>query len=194
MHDVVFAAIERMESRDMALYDYTEIDLRPFRFGPTRTAIRKRLFLNFANENPGTGKQDLTSRYRYLVETLSDGTVMSIVRPGRRNGADFRIEVMGHKFMNKTCSPKYDDIFQDLLEKKTNNEKLYEKLLMYIEAVYDCQEIKEKQIQAIMTKFAGTGYPVDLVLSVIKWFLIEQDMNYWNISGRNCEFYSKIPR
>jgi hypothetical protein len=178
----------------MAQYTYTEIDLRPFRCGPTRTAIRKRLFLNFANENPGTGKQKLTSRYRYIVETLSDGTGISIFRPGRRNGTDFRIEVEGYKFRNKTHSPKYEDIYEDLLEKKRKDEKLYQKLVTYIDAVYNCEDVKDKQIQALIQKYDGTGYPVDLVLWVIKWFLIEQDVLNWNISGRNCDFYNRIPR
>jgi hypothetical protein len=33
--------------------------------------------------------------------------------------------------------------------------------------------------------FHWAGYPVDMVLKLIKWFFIEQDINYWNVSGRN---------
>jgi hypothetical protein len=56
----------------------TEIDLRPFRNGPTRAALRKRLMLNFANETPGLGKKEKASRYRYIVETLNDGNVIAM--------------------------------------------------------------------------------------------------------------------
>ena len=29
------------------------------------------------------------------------------------------------------------------------------------------------------------GRPVEMLLKVIKWFFIEQDIRYWNYSGRN---------
>lgn len=182
------------DSSQMAQYTYNEIDLRPFPHGPSPAALRKRLLLHFANEHPGTGKQEKTSRYRYIVDVLSDGTVISITRPGRRSGVDFRIEVSGYRFGNRTTSPRYDDIYRDLMEKKAANEKLYDRLLVFIDAVYKCEDIQAKKLERVSVKYSAIGYPVEMLLSVIKLFLIEQDMNFWNLSGRDCDFYRNLPR
>ncbi|WAH42108.1 hypothetical protein NZD89_00890 [Alicyclobacillus fastidiosus] len=177
----------------MALYHHTEVDIQPFRNHLDRTAIRKRLLLYFANEEPGTGKLEKTSRYRYCVETMEDGSTIWIVRPGRRNGNDFRIEVEGHRF-GKSKTPKYEDVYRDLELKREANPKQFQKFLEFVDAVYACREFKEKRLQTLCAKFAGVGYPADLIIRLIKWFLIEQDMTYWNSSGRDCAFYHKLPR
>ncbi|EPZ52947.1 MULTISPECIES: hypothetical protein [Alicyclobacillus] len=177
----------------MAEYVYREIDIQPFRSGLSRLAIRKRLLLYFANEEPGEGKQDKTSRYRYCVETMADGSTLWIVRPGRRNGNDFRIEVDGHRF-GRSKTPKYEHIYDDLRLKRDANPKQYAKLMTLIDAVYACTEFKPQQLVSIGKKFADVGYPCDLVVGLIKWFLIEHDMNDWNTFGRDCAFYRNIPR
>lgn len=178
----------------MKQYTVTEIDMRPFRNGPNRAGLRKRLFLNFANEIPGTGKQEHASHYRYTVETLKDGNVIAVVRPGRRDGVDFRIEVTGYKFGHRGPFPKYEDIYQDLLVKQAANEKWYRRLLQLIDLVYNCEDVKEKQLQTLMGRFEGIGYPVDLVLWLCKWFFIELDMKDWSTFGRSGVFYNRIPR
>lgn len=175
-------------------YTVAEIDLRPFRNGPSRAALRKRLMLNFSNETPGTGKKESSSRYRYIVETLSDGNVITLHRPGRRDGVDFRIEVTGHKFGQRGTFPKYEDVYKDLLIKQAANEKWYHKLLNFIDLVYNCEDVKEKQLQTLIGRFDGIGYPVDMVLWLCKWFFIELDMKDWNTFGRGGVFYNHIPR
>lgn len=188
-----FVALESEESV-VPQYEYKEIDIQPFRHGLSRSAIRKRLLLYYANEEPGTGKAEFTSRYRYCVESSEDGWAIWISRPGKRNGFDFRIEVEGIQFRNRSTFPKYEDVYNDLALKQETNPKQYTKLLEFIDAVYQCEEIKEKRIQSLQKKFAGVGYPVEFILSLTKWFLVEQDMTYWNTFGRDCEFYRKIPR
>jgi len=37
------------------------------------------------------------------------------------------------------------------------------------------------------------GYPIDLILGVVKWLFIEQDVRYWNYSGR-AMLFSGFPK
>ena len=61
------------------------------------------------------------------------------------------------------------------------------KLYKLIEDVYNCKEIEDTNL-----KF-DSGNSVDLILKVAKWFFIEQDIRYWNYSGR-AMFMSGVPK
>lgn len=178
----------------MPAHEYTEIDLRPFRNGPTRSAVRKRLMLHFANEEPGRGNKTEVSRYKYLVETFADGSNMYLLRPGRRNPLDVRIQLDGYRFGNRLDVPRPTHVYEDLLVKKTHNERYYKKLLGFIDALHKAEEFKDKQLETIRKKFDGVGYPIDVLLAIVKWLFIEQDLLHWNFAGRNSEFYANIPR
>ena len=78
--------------------------------------------------------------------------------------------------------PKHDDLGSDLEKKKAENPVMYRKLYLLLRSVYECHDVADKQMENI--KFA-TGLPVDHILKVIKWLFIEQDIRYWNYSGRN---------
>ena len=52
-----------------------------------------------------------------------------------------------------------------------------------IERVYNCEDPEDILPEYTDIKFK-VGYPLDLILKVIKWFLIEQDIRDWNYSGR----------
>jgi hypothetical protein len=65
----------------------------------SREQLRKILILKFLEEEPGQGTGNLTSYYRYNVETLSDGKRVYLARPARLNhGFDFTIHVEGAFF------------------------------------------------------------------------------------------------
>ncbi|WP_220092229.1 hypothetical protein [Helicobacter sp. 16-1353] len=72
--------------------------------------------------------------------------------------------------------------------KKQESLEKYEKLYSLIYEVYECKEIKDN----IDLNFKN-GYPVDLILKVLKWFFIEQDIRYWNYSGREM-FMAGVPK
>jgi len=57
------------------------------------------------------------------------------------------------------------------------------KLHQAIEQVYNCEDPEDILPEYADIKF-NVGHPVDLILKVIKWFLIEQDIRDWNYSGR----------
>jgi len=151
--------------------------------------------MEFLKENPGTGKGDLATKYTYYVETLSDGRRVFLTRPGFLNKQfDFVINVEDVNFNKEKngkvrTAPTHDDVFDDLKMKQTENPKRYEKFYSLIERIFQCEEVEKREHDAL--KFNG-GYPVDLLLMVIKWYFIEQDIAYWNYSGRNM-FMSGVP-
>lgn len=58
---------------------------------------------------------------------------------------------------------------------------MYKELYKVIKKVYECHDIKEAEYDNI--EFT-TGLPTDHILKTIKWLFIEQDIRYWNYSGR----------
>ena len=106
------------------------------------------------------------------------------------NGFDFLINVENTNFSTSNrikYNPSHDNIFNDLKAKKTESQEKYKKLYKLIEDVYNCKEIEDTNLQF------NSGYPVDLILKVAKWFFIEQDIRYWNYSGR-VMFMSGVPK
>ena len=85
--------------------------------------------------------------------------------------------------MNNKDNPRHDDIFDDLKIKKQENDSRYEQLLRLIDLVFLCNDPTDI-LQSEEPLFEN-GFPVDMLLKVIKWLFIEQDIRYWNWSGRN---------
>lgn len=160
-----------------------------------RQEIREKVVREFLKETPGTGTGELASKYRYFVETLSDGKRVFLTRPAWLNkGFDFEIRVQDMSFPTAkgrtTDRPNHSVIFEDLKQKETHDPKAYANLFELIERIYACQEVTPPDCEHLVF---GTGLPVDLILAVIKWFFIEQDVTYWNYSGR-AMFMSGVPR
>ena len=152
----------------------------------TRQDLRKTVINEFLEEQPGSGSDEKTSRYRYYVETLADGRRVYLKRPAALNkGFDFTIHVErgGFTFGRDPTLPTHKDIMTDLANKKRDNEQSYKKLHKAIERIYNCED-PDVILQEYGNISFNVGYPVDLILKVIKWFFIEQDMTYWNWSGR----------
>lgn len=159
----------------------------------TRVEIREKLISEFLKEDPGTGTKDLASKYIYYVENLKNGNRIYLKRPAHLNkGFDFLINVENEIFLTpknrKQKNPAHYHIFEDLQQKKTENKEKYKLLYDSIEAIYNCHEITDEMI-SISFK---TGYSAEMLLKTIKWFFIEQDVTYWNYSGRK-KFMSGIP-
>lgn len=155
-----------------------------------RNNLRKILLKFLVNEKAGTGNKENTSKYRYNVELLSCGNKIYLTRPVPLNkGFDFVIHAESYVFMNGRDNPKHDDILNDLRNKKQQNIECYDKLVSFIEQVYLCRDPDD--VLANECIIFENGLPVDLLLKVIKWLFIEQDVRYWNWSGRNM-FMSAI--
>ena len=151
-----------------------------------RNDIRMAIVNAFSTETPGTGKDTLASRYTYYVETLEDSRRIYLRRPANlHNGFDFIVCVENTNFNpsgRKRNYPTHDDIINDLREKFIHNPSDYEILFPILKSVHDCQPIEKHNLENLNFK---TGFPCDLIIKVIKWLFIEQDIRYWNYSGRD---------
>lgn len=160
----------------------------------SRKDVRMRVVEAFAEEIPGTGSGDAASKYIYYVETLKDGNRVYLQRPAKlHNGFDFLVCVENTNYSapgeRSRNNPKHDDIGADLIKKKAENPELYKRLYMLLQKVYDCHDIEEVEYADISF---SSGLPVDHILKVMKWLFIEQDIRYWNYSGRNMT-WSLVP-
>ena len=150
----------------------------------SRVELREIVVSQFLKEEPGLGRGNDASHYRYNVEALSDGRRIYLTRPAYlKKGFDFRINVEGTIFQTGQEYPKHDDIFGDLREKRGENPAMCRRLHQAIERVYNCEDPEDILPEYADIKF-NVGHSVDLILKVIKWFLIEQDIRDWNYSGR----------
>lgn len=160
----------------------------------TRNEVRKRVLEKFLEEEPGKGKGDDATHYTYYVEKLKGGKRVFLTRPGFLNKQfDFVINVEGINFGNKKTArtnPTHDDIFTDLENKKNKAPASYAKLYALIKQLYKCKEVDKSEYEDLNFSI---GYPADLLLMVIKWYFIEQDIAYWNYSGR-AMFMSGVPK
>jgi hypothetical protein len=150
-----------------------------------RNALRILLLNNLVKERAGSGNKEKTSKYHYNVETLTCGNRIYLTRPVPLNkGFDFIIHVEGYKFLNDKDNPRHDDIFNDLREKKQRNFDSYQHLLKLINLVFLCNDPEDILCKEPMPAFE-VDFSIELLLKVLKWFFIEQDVRYWNWSGRN---------
>lgn len=150
----------------------------------TRNEVRLRVVNALSEEIPGTSTE--TERYTYYVETLNDGNRVYLRRPANlHNGFDFLVCVENTNYAapgeRRRNYPKHDDLGVDLQAKKDENPEMYEKLYVLLKKVYECKDVADSDMNNISF---SSGLPVDHILKTIKWLFIEQDIRYWNYSGR----------
>jgi len=150
-----------------------------------RVGIRKQLINEFLEEVPGTGTGALCSVYLYYVETLQSGDRIYLKRPARLNkGFDFEVNVENTNFgvARRSTMPSHRSIHSDLLAKKAENPTEFKKLYLLIKRIYNCEDVSNAELTSLHFK---TGHSAELILKSIKWLFIEQDITYWNWSGRD---------
>ena len=152
----------------------------------TRNEVRMRLVEELSKEVPGNGKDEEASRYTYYVEKLLDGRIF-LRRPANlHNGFDFLVCVENTNFSDegkrKRNFPKHDEIVNDLLMKKSESPQQFFQLMSMIEDMYLCRKnYKASDFNCFSFR---QGFPADLIALTLKWLFIEQDIRYWNYSGR----------
>jgi hypothetical protein len=146
----------------------------------------------FLEEKHGTSKE--WNYYDYYVETGKDGKRIYLHRPAYKNkGMDFEVRVEDYQFrygkygnvISTGNRPSHPEIWNDVNAKVAENPEDGYKLKELITHVYNCEEPNEDVINSC--RFT-TGLPLDLLLYTIKWLFIEQDMTYWNQSGREMNY------
>jgi len=149
-----------------------------------RILVRKIVIGKFLEENGGYWKGDIkhVTRYKYFVEILQDGRKLFLLRPTFLNkGIDFQVWV--EKFDGqKDKKPSHKDVFLDLDRKKAENPANYSNLQQLINQVWNGEE-PDDVIHSSNISFTS-GWTVEMLLKILKWLFIEQDITYWNYDGR----------
>lgn len=164
-----------------------EIDWTQKTFSHDRALFRKEVVMGFLDERAGTGKGSLATKYKYVVARL-EGKEIYLQRPAQfNNGFDFTLNVSDMNFNpqgRRTTRPTHNNIIDDLKLKKHENIELYRKLKTEIDLIFYCQESK---VNWATIQFES-GLSTPILLTCIKWLFLEQDITYWNYSGRAMLF------
>ena len=153
-----------------------------------RCNIRKEVVNWFLEEPPGTGKGNECSKNTYVVETYKDLTI-TLERPANLNkGFDFIVNVNGMYFMStrRHRNPSHPDIIDALKQVYNSDHDLYNKKIKpLIQNIYDCKNVLfDDNSIACFLDYEEKQRPIEIILLSIKWLFIEQDITYWNWSGR----------
>lgn len=155
----------------------------------SRLEIRNEVINAFLQEEPGTGKEDKCSKYVYEVEDLQNGSKVYLRRPAALNkGVDFTVHVENVEFRKKGAGkdmPSHSDIINDLKLKKEESETDYKGVKDILNRIYNCESVADSEYLKFNFK---SGHDIEAILKAIKWLFIEQDVTYWNWSGRGMLF------
>ena len=155
----------------------------------SRMEVRREIVELFLNEQCGTGKGELSSKYEYKVEQYNDLYSILLKRPAALNkGFDFVVHIDGMYFKSsrRHTNPSHNDIIQTLQQVKSSiSKEQYENIEISIRNVYNLQEFDVSSISNIyFTDCDNLQRPIGIIILAIKWLFIEQDVTYWNWSGR----------
>lgn len=158
----------------------------------SREEYHRQLIMLFLEEEHGTSEG--WNYYDYYVETGENGKKIYLHRPAYKNkGMDFEVRVEDYQFrygkygnvISSGNRPSHSEIWNDVHEKVVENPGDGQKLKELITDIYNCEEPNEALMDSC---HFTTGLPLDLLLYTIKWLFIEQDMTYWNQSGREMNY------
>lgn len=82
---------------------------------------------------------------------------------------------------------KHDDIISDFQIKKQENLEKFNHLLQVLDEIYACSE---NDVDRLLERYPElhssfqTGAKVDVLLKIVKWMFIMEDIVYWNYKGR----------
>lgn len=155
----------------------------------TREEARRKVVLKFLNENFGT-KND-TSKYEYIVETYGNYKVI-LKRPARINkGFDFIVWTLGiyyktgNKRRHQYPSDKEDIPFILTNVKQNIGDRAYKPIKTIIRKIFRLKSFNISRVKGItFSDGDGIDRPLEILLLTIRWLFIEQDITYWNYSGR----------
>ncbi|VVB81524.1 Uncharacterised protein [uncultured archaeon] len=149
-----------------------------------RKELRDAIVIKFLEEKGGYWKEGVkhVTRFRYYVETLADGRRVFLFRPTHLNkGIDFQVWV--EKFQDdKDGRPSHKDVFADLKGKNIEDSKKCLELAELINRVWLCED-PDDVLKGNSLVFKS-GWSVEMLLKILKWLFIEQDITYWNYDGR----------
>ena len=150
-----------------------------------RRTLRRTIAEKWCEEDPNTN-------YRYNVERCASGKRVYLLRPTWLNkGFDFQVNVEGLVKVVKPAKgatremPSHGDVMHDLRSKLAKRPKDSAVLFEAVGAVYDCGEPAEIIREMPRLSALKEGWPIDQLLYIIKWLMVEQDVTYWLRTGRD---------
>lgn len=159
-----------------------------------RVLKRKELISKMLEEECGTGKGNNCSRYTYFVESYGEYGIY-LKRPTQLNkGFDFTVNISGMWFKKnrRYSNPSHQDIFNALLDCKSNYPNEYNIVKSIIAKIYNCEDTDlSTSLNVYFHDYEGINRPIEIILLAIKWLFMEQDCAYWNYSGRSM-FYKGL--
>ena len=157
----------------------------------SREEARRKVVLEFLDEKFGTGTGELASKYEYTVEKFDNYSVV-LKRPAQLNkGFDFIVYTpeIYYKTDGKRRhqNPSHLDVVQILNNIKNDiGEEKYEIIKKMIGNVFRLKPFDIEATRGVDFKDAdGKQRPLDLLILAIRWLFVEQDITYWNTSGRS---------
>lgn len=133
-------------------------------------------FIEFEKFQKGRGVE-----FRYPVEDLSNHEKLYIHRPGVKWNFDFKVEIPTNCRLEEG---RHDQIALLLRKLKEQNQSESDKLWQIIANLYHCLN---NDVDFLLTKnpISYDGKPaLDILLKVIKWLFIMEDIIYWHYEGR----------
>jgi len=122
--------------------------------------------------------------FRYPVEDLKNKQQLFIIRPGHKKNFDFKVEVIKKMGLGEGS---HKEIASDLRKKRQENQEKMDSLLEAISEVYHCSE---NDVNSVLEKYPNLkkefqkGADVEVLLKIIKWLFIMEDIVYWDNEGR----------
>lgn len=122
----------------------------------------------------------------WTVDELASGEPVFLIRPAWLNkGYDFKVCVEGWSD-SANPAPSHDEIYSDLYWKREHDDRdAFEALC---EAVLDVHEgaSPEEVLAAYGDEFDfSVGRTPEALLKPLPWLFVEQDVRYWNYTGRD---------
>ncbi len=145
-------------------------------------------FINTEYEQRGRGVkfwypvEQLPSSLQQLIEDAR----LFIFRPGglQKWNFDFKVNVTPELGLGKGT---HNEIAADLRKKKQENPQEFDNLLEVIKEIYSGSE---NDVDQVLKKYPNlqvsfqNGAQVGILLKVLKWMFIMEDIVYWNYDGR----------
>jgi hypothetical protein len=145
------------------------------RFEIVKIAIS--VFIEFEKDKKGRGVE-----FRYPVETLSNSERLYIRRPGVKWNFDFKVELPINCGLEEG---RHDQIALLLRRLKELDEQKFDRLWQMITSLYNCSnnDVDDMLLKNSIS-YEGRIPATDILLKVIKWLFIMEDIIYWHYEGR----------
>lgn len=172
-------------------------------FDQRRKILRDQIVERFLMEPPGTGTGNDSSRWVYAVESTCNDGVIYIQRPAALNkGMDFEVKATNISFAAHTKinpkritdRPRHDSLYPPILHLKQQKSPAYKRLADLLRLHYLCMDTVEYEtdnfdtLSKVFPYFSENKVKLEIncltIARTIKWLLLEQDVTYWNWSGR----------